>query len=207
MRKLILVLGLILPVLTAICQDKEGSSLFIKIGAGFGHRLAQVPPQQDADGQSHYRDLRNGMNTNLHIGFRFSEKTAIGIIYSRFGSKAEGRSNLVPLESKEGLSMVALTIQNFIPISDKHDVNFVTRVGPGLLFYNAQQTFNSNPRRFVDVYETRLGAFTGIAVDLKLSKDVRFELSVDKTWGRITENKVKTNAEFLAIGVGLRFEL
>jgi hypothetical protein len=207
MRKLILILGLILPALVAICQDKDGSSLFIKVGAGYALRLAQVPPQQDANGKSLYRDLRNGMNTNLQLGYRFNEKIAIGVVYSRFGSKASGTSNGVAVDAKEGLTMTALTVHNFIPISDKHDVNLITRVGPGLLFFNQQQTFKSSPQRYVDAYETRLGAFTGIALDLKLTKGVRFELSADKTWGRITENKVKTNAEFLALGAGIRFEL
>jgi hypothetical protein len=208
MRKLILFLGLVLPAIAAISQDKEdGSALFIRVGAGYGVRLAQIPPQLDAAGQKHYKNLRNGMNTNLQIGYRFNQKTAISVIYTRFGSKAEGTSNNVALESKEGLSMVSLAVQNFLPISDKHDVNFITRVGPGLIFYNGQETYKTNPQRFVDAYETRLGLFTGIGVDLKISKSVRFEMTIDKTWGRITENKVKTNAEVLALGAGLRFEL
>lgn len=207
MRKLILFLGLVLPAITAISQDKaDGGSLFIRTGAGFGYRLAQIPPILDAAGQKHYRKLRTGMNTNLQLGYRFNAQTAVAIVYSRFGSKAEGTSNGVPVESKDGLAMAAVTLQKFISISQKNDINFITRVGPGLMFYNAQETFKSNPQRYADLYESAFGVFTGVGVDFKLIKDLHLELSLDKTWGRISRGNTKINTEFIALGAGVRFE-
>lgn len=207
MRKLILFLVLVLPAISAISQDKEDGKIFLRAGAGFGYRLAQIPAIQDADGRKHYRNLRTGMNTSVQLGYRFNDQTAFALVYNRFGSKAEGKSNTVPVESKEGISIAAITLQKFFSISEKNNINFITKVGPGIMFYNTQETFKSNPQRFADLYETTFGVFTGVGVDFKLLKEMHLELSLDKTWGKISQGiNNKINLDYIALGTGIRFE-
>jgi Outer membrane protein beta-barrel domain len=208
MRKLIFTMSLAICSLLAIAQDKQDApSFFIRVGAGYGQRLAQIPPQIDADGKDLYRSLRSGMHTNLQVGFLLSSKVGIGAMYSRFGSKADGISNGNSIDSKEGLAFAGVTLHNFIPISDKHDINFSTRIGPGVLYYNAQNTVvKGTTTTYADVSERSLGLFTGVGVDYKISNNIRFEINLDKTWGRYTVNKVKTSLEYIALGAGLRFQ-
>jgi hypothetical protein len=208
MRKLILTAGLALTTFFAFAQDKnESPSFFIRTGAGYGQRLAQLPPQIDADGKSHYSSLRSGFHTNLEVGFLLSEKVGIGAIYSRFGSKHAGKSNGTAIDSKDAIAFSGVTLHNFIPISDKHDINFHTKIAPGILFYNTQNTIvNAGVTTYADVNDQSLGLFTGVGVDYRISNNVRFEINVDKTWGRLTVNKVKTNLEYIAVGAGFRFQ-
>lgn len=208
MRKLILSLVLAISTLMVMAQDKQDApSFFIRVGAGYGQRLAQVPPQLDAPGKDHYRNLRSGMHTNLQIGYLLSSKIGIGAMYSRFGSKGDGKANGVSINSKDAVAFAGVTLLNFIPISDKHDINFSTKIGPGVLYYNSQNTLVSGATTtYADVNKRSLGLFTGIGVDYKISNNIRFEINLDKTWGRYTVNKVKTSLEYIAVGAGLRFQ-
>ncbi len=201
-------MSLALCTIIAAAQDKQDpQTIFIRVGGGFGQRLAQIPPQLDANGQDHYGKLRRGFHTNLQVGYLLNHKLGIGAIYSRFGSKQDGTSNGVKISSNDAVAFAGITINNFIPISDKHDINFGTRIGPGILFYNSRNTLsNSGVNTFADVNDESLGLFTGVGVDYKISDNIRFEINVDKTWGRLTVNKVKTNLEYIAIGAGLRFQ-
>ena len=75
------------------------------------------------------------------------------------------------------------------------------------MFYNTQNTIvNAGVTTFADVNDQSLGLFTGVGVDYRISNNVRFEINVDKTWGRLTVNKVKTNLEYIAVGAGFRFQ-
>lgn len=208
MRKLILSMTFALCTVVALAQDKQDpQSFFIRVGGGFGQRLAQLPPQIDANGRDHYGKMRSGFHTNLQVGYLINHKVGIGAIYSRFGSKNKGISNGVSIDSKDAVSFAGVTINNIIPISDKHDINFNTRVGPGLLFYNTQNTLvNAGVTTFSDLSDESLGLFTGVSLDYRIANNLRFEINVDKTWGRLTINKVKTNLEYIALGVGLRFQ-
>lgn len=209
MRKLILIMALVMPAILTFGQTKEDQhSLFFRIGGGYAQRLAQLPAQLDADGKDHYSNLRSGANLNLQLGFMIAPNTAIAAVYSRFGSKASDVIQKEQRNSKDALTFAGITIQKFIPVSDKKDVTFNFKIGPGGLFYRSESTVTSvaNVTRFEDVNDQALGLLTGAGVDFHLSKTLRFELNVDKTWGRLNVNKVITNLEFIAVGAGFRFQ-
>ncbi|MBX9782882.1 MAG: outer membrane beta-barrel protein [Chitinophagaceae bacterium] len=201
---------MLIPSIIAMSQDKDDKTdLFFRVGLGYGQRLAQVPPQIDADGKDLYRNVRRGTNFNFQLGYMVGENTALAAVYSRFGSKQSGKSNGTNVNIKDALTFAGITIQKFIPVGEKKDVNFNTKIGPGALFLNNQTTVFTpgvNTTTYSDINKNRLGLLTGIGVDFHLSKTFRFELNIDKTWGRIKENNVVTNLEFIAIGGGFRLQ-
>ena len=211
MRKLILLLGFTIPSIISMAQEKDAGkqSIFFRLGAGYGQRLNPVQGELDAEGQKHYSRLRRGGNLSLQIGYFISEKDAFALVYTRLGSKAENTITGNKRKSLVNTSFAGLTYQRFIPVGDKKDVNFNLKLGPGFLFYREESTLingTTGVSSQQDYSKRNPGLITGIGFDFKLSKNVRFELNADKTWGRIKENSKNINLGVFSLGAGLRFQ-
>lgn len=209
MRKLILFLGLCIPSIFAIGQDNKQNqpSLFFRLGGGYAIR---TQPQQggiDKDGQKHFKQLRQGFNPNFQAGFFINENNAFALTYSRYGGKAKTKILASNWDSESSSSFVGITYQRFIPVGDKKDVNFNVKLGPGFMYYKEISLITTGATTVQsDLYKRLNSIFTGAGFDFKLSKNIRFDASVEKTWAGFKQNGVRNNIGFFAIGGGFRFQ-
>jgi hypothetical protein len=210
MRKLILFLSLSVPSLVAIGQDSKNEnqpSIFFRLGAGYATRTQPQQGGLDKDGQEHFKQLRQGFNPNFQAGFFIDEKNAFALVYTRYAGNAETTILGRKWDSESSTSFVGITYQRFIPVGDKKDVNFNVKLGPGLVYYKETSLITAGATSTQsDFYKRLNGIFTGAGFDFKLSKNIRFDASVDKTWAGFKQNGVRNNVGFFAIGGGFRFQ-
>jgi hypothetical protein len=211
MRKLILLMGFCVPTLFSMAQDNDAdkNSIFFRLGGGYAQRLNPLPGELDADGQKHYGRLNRGGNLSLQIGYFLTEKDALALVYSRFGSKAENKISGNNRKSLVNTSFAGISYQRFIPVGDKKDINFNVKLGPGFLFHREESTLTNGVNgstKQMDYSKRQPGVITGAGFDFKLNKNIRFELNLDKTWGRIKDKTTNINLGVVSIGAGLRFQ-
>lgn len=211
MRKLILLLGFSIPAICSMAQDgdAEKQSIFFRLGGGYSMRLNPLQGELDANGQKHYGRLKRGGGQSLQIGYFLTQKDAFALVYSRFGSKAEHTIMGNKRKSLVNTSFAGLTYQRFIPVGEKKDINFNLKLGPGFIFHREESTLTNgvNGTTTLTDYSKRVpGIITGTGFDFKLNSNIRFELNIDKTWGRVNEKTTKMNLGVLSFGAGFRFQ-